>query len=82
MMNINQFATICIQNYAMRMAGPGMAGPNFSWTRTFPEMAVGHVRTQWLMANRSERVLEKNLKRVERIAVEIGSSFAEITGKK
>lgn len=81
MMNLDQFATICIQNYAMRAAEPGMAGPNFSWTKTFPEMAVGYVRTQWWLANRSERVLEKNLKRVERIAVEVGASFAKITGK-
>lgn len=81
MLNIEQFATICIQNRAIDMAKPGMAGPKFTWAGSFPRMAVTHVETQWYLANRNMKALEKNQKMIQRIAEETAQSFALITGK-
>lgn len=80
-LNIEQFATIVIQSYAIRLAESGSVGPNFTWEITFPAMAVGYTKTQWWMANRSERIFIKNEEKVRQIAFEVAKQFALITGR-
>ncbi len=81
MLNIEQFATICAHSLAIEMAKPGNAGPKFTWAESFPRMATSHIKTQWWMANRSERTFKRSLALVERIAKKTALDFAEITGK-
>jgi len=82
MLNIEQFATLVAQSHAIRLAEPGMRGPNFTWKDSFPQMAEGHIRTQWWMANRSEKVFNAAVKSgmIDRITKEIATSFSKITG--
>ena len=77
MLNIEQFARLCIYNYGLRLAQHTW-GPAFTWDESFPSLAVGHVKTQWCMANRSEKVFEKNEAKVRAIAIEVGNLIEKI----
>jgi hypothetical protein len=83
MMNVEQFATLVITRVAIDLATPGMIGPNFTWAVSFPRMAIGEVKTQWWMANRNTKILEKpkNKLILERVAQETAASFAAITNR-
>lgn len=81
MINIEQFAYLCIMRNAIDIAKPGMQGSGFTWKNSFPKMAITHTRTQWWMANRSVKVFDKNIEKVERIANLIAKEFSEIQGR-
>ena len=77
-LNIEQFAYLCIYSYGLQLAQPGHVGPAFTWDDSFPDLAVGHVKSQWWMADRSEKVFEKNEAKVRAIAIEVGKLIGNI----
>lgn len=83
MLNIVQFATLCVYSRAVDLAKPEMAGSRFTWKESFPRMAQSHVETQWYLANRSPRVLARALKdgTISMIIKEIARDFSVITGR-
>jgi hypothetical protein len=79
MINIEQFAIICIQSLAIDLAKPGGGrGSKFTWTLAFPRMALGHTRTQWFMANRNMKIFDKNKNLVASVAERVGNDFSAI----
>lgn len=81
MLNIEQFAYLAIMRRAILFATPGTAGPNFTWKNSFPGIGLRYVQTEWWMADRSDKVFEKNEEKIKRIAQEIAAEFAAITGR-
>jgi hypothetical protein len=82
MLNIQHFAHICAMNLAVDMATPGNAGPNFTWSTSFPMMALRHIENQWLMAARSPRVFQRALTdgTIHREINHVKERFAQLTG--
>lgn len=83
MLNIEQFAYICAMNLAVDMATPGNAGPNFTWSTSFPSMALSHVEIQWGLAARSKKVFQRALKdgTIQREINYVKERFTKLTGK-
>lgn len=81
MCNLRDFATSCIINYAISLAKPNSRGAAFTWKDSFPRMAINHTQRQWFMYNRNPKIIQKRIKEVEEIAIEVSKDFMEITGK-
>jgi hypothetical protein len=82
MLNIEQFAYICAMNLAVDMATPGNVGPNFTWSDSFPRMALRHIETQWVLAARSKKVFKRALKdgTIQRQIGYVKERFTKLTG--
>lgn len=59
MLNIRQFSQLLAYSVATDMLRPTFQGPKWSWEETFPEMALSKIKTEWFLASRSDKVIER-----------------------